>query len=193
MKKSILIIFSIILLNHISAKEMELYSNDTGAQEFSELTIEEQYASYMNSFRYMVNSWGQPLKWAKRMVEQYGRGVLPLVDEELENASFDNVYSNENDDPIGVISYIFHALVKRKLLTEDEIILYRKLHEKKIEEYILKYKVIDNTLDLAMKCISAFTSIPSYYVADKKKMIEYYENKLGVKGLQVAEYPQYLK
>lgn len=192
MKKTLLITIIILFLVNISAKEMELYRNFTGVQEFSELTLEEQYTSYMNSFRYLVDPREQPLKWAKRMVEQYGRDVLPLLDKDLETASFDNTYSETTDDPLGLIAYILSDLSENNYLSEDEKLLYTEIYETKIEEYILKYNVIDNTVRVAMACISYFSKIPSYF-ADKEKMKEYYEEKLGVKGLKVAEYRQYLK
>lgn len=192
MKKSIFILIILLPLTHFSAKEMQLYRNFTGAQEFSELTLEEQYASYMNSFRYLVDPREQPLKWAKRMVEQYGRDVLSLIDKELETASFDNVYSYETDDQMSLIAYILSDLSENNYLRKDEKILYAEIYESKIEEYILKYNVIDNTVRVAMACISYFSQMPSYF-ADKEKMKEYYEKKLGVTGLQVVEYRQYLK
>ena len=51
MKRYVTFFFMIFISVGISAKEMELWCNDSGASEFYMLTVEEQYNSYINSFK----------------------------------------------------------------------------------------------------------------------------------------------
>ena len=53
------------------SKEMDLFCNDNGAKEFSTLTLEEQYTSYINSFAHRTFVLEQPMKWALRMIKQH--------------------------------------------------------------------------------------------------------------------------
>ena len=61
MKKTYIVFLLFLLIMNIVAKEMQLYNNDTGEKEFSELELEEQYNSYMNSFRYIKMNVGSQL------------------------------------------------------------------------------------------------------------------------------------
>ena len=68
---------------------MNLYRNYTGAEEFSTLTLEEQYTSYINSFADKEVVFEQPIKWAYRMIEKYGREIIPYLNNSIISFSFD--------------------------------------------------------------------------------------------------------
>ena len=68
---------------------MDLFCNDNGGKEFSTLTLEEQYTSYINSFAHRPFVLEQPMIWALRMIKQYGREILPYLNNSIINFSFD--------------------------------------------------------------------------------------------------------
>ena len=72
---------------------MNLYRNYTGAEEFSALTLEEQYTSYINSFADKEFVLEQPIKWAYRMIEKYGREIIPYLNNSIISFSFDIKFS----------------------------------------------------------------------------------------------------
>lgn len=116
----LLFIFFCFMLN-MSAKEMHLYCNDIGDQEFEGLTIVEQYTSYINSFRYIMDPRDQPIYWVKKMVVQYGKDVLPLIEKDILNNSFNHLYREPYDSILGLIAYILSELERKKLLAEEDV------------------------------------------------------------------------
>ncbi len=141
MKKTYIVFLLFLLIMNITAKEMQLYKNYTGEKEFSELELEEQYNSYMNSFRYIKDERGQSVKWARRMVKQYGREVLPLIDVDLEVCNFDHEYRKPYDSGMGLIAYILSALNRLELLTQKDKDYYQSIFLNKLEDYVLKFRI----------------------------------------------------
>ena len=79
----------LFLALQVFSKEMDLFCNDNGGKEFSTLTLEEQYISYINSFAHRTFVLEQPMYWARLMVKQYGRSILPYLNNSIINFSFD--------------------------------------------------------------------------------------------------------
>ena len=82
-KKLLLIFLFFFITWSLYAKEMDLYKNYDGDEEFSTLTLKEQYTSYINSFIDKGLIKEQPMKWAFRMVRQYKRDILPYLNNYL--------------------------------------------------------------------------------------------------------------
>ena len=95
----------------VEAKEMNLWCNDKGAEEFASLALEEQYTSYINSFKDIRDVREQPMKWAKRMVKQYGRDVIPLMNETISSSSFDHLLNEPYDSTWTCLCYLFIAFI----------------------------------------------------------------------------------
>lgn len=182
----LLIIFLIICIK-VSAKEMQLFSNDIGEQEFNELSLEDQFSSYLNSFRYIIDLYPQSTKWAKRMVIKYGNEVIPYVNEELQKGSFSNNFRKPYDSVLVLLSYIISNLNKLNLLTENELLFYKDIFEKKLEEYIREYKIIDGTVRVGIKCIIAIGIPPIYYNYDSLLLKNYFEEKKGIIGIKIGD------
>jgi len=170
---------------------MNLYKNFTGAEEFSKLTVEEQYLSYLNSFRNIRDPRDQPLKWAKRIINQYGRDVLPYLEKDLEINDVEHIFRKPYDDPLGLISYLLSELVERKELSKEEQYFYQVIYFKKLDEYILKYMIIDGTVRVVIKTISFFSDLPSDFPFDSLSLKSYYEEKLQVKDIIAGDFYSY--
>ena len=144
LQKRLLLIFFIFFITwSLYAKEMDLYKNYDGDEEFSTLTLKEQYTSYINSFIDKGLIKEQPMKWAFRMVRQYKRDILPY----LNNSITDFEYENYNTDNLIVcIDYVIYALRESNLLTESELQLYQMIFASKLETYVAKYKIINKII-----------------------------------------------
>jgi len=170
---------------------MQLYNNDTGAKEFSELELEEQYNSYMNSFRYIKDERGQSVKWARRMVKQYGREVLPLIDVDLEVCNFYHEYRKPYDRPLELIAYILAEMDALKLLTQKDKDYYQSIFLNKLEDYVLKFRIIDGTVRVAIKSTEFFSVLPEDFPYGSEPLKEYYEQKLGISGIVAGNLNSY--
>ena len=178
------------------ATEYNLYYNakdpkpQLDGTEFEKLSLEDQYVSYMSSFRYVGELRGQELTYARLMVKKYGRDVLPLLDKDLlENNCF-NFYRKPYDNCISLISYILSYLKKSQLLKEEETILYTRIYEKKLEDYVRTFKIIDGTVYSVIQCIIYIRQddAPAYLCADENTLKNYYEKKLGITGVVAGNF-----
>ena len=170
------------------SKEMDLFCNDNGAKEFSTLTLEEQYTSYINSFAHRTFVLEQPMNWALRMIDQYGREILPYLNNSIINFSFD---IREENCLFICIDYVIYVLKEYDLLTESELQLYQMIFASKLETYVAKHKIIDEividnfgylTYDTFIK--DENTIYPPRITPESLK--EYYEAKLGI-TVEIAE------
>ena len=170
------------------SKEMDLFCNDNGAKEFSTLTLEEQYTSYINSFAHRNFVLEQPANWAYRMIKQYGREILPYLNNSIINFSFD---IREENCLFICIDYVIYVLKEYDLLTESELQLYQMIFASKLETYVAKHKIIDEividnfgylTYDTFIK--DENTIFPPSITPESLK--EYYETKLGI-TVEIAE------
>ncbi len=107
MRKYLAAILVFFTFTTLCAEEMNLWCNDNGAEEFATLTLEEQYLSYINSFKDIRDVREQPMKWAKRMVKQYGRDVIPLMNETISSSSFDHLLKEPYDSTWTCLYYLF--------------------------------------------------------------------------------------
>ena len=187
-KRLILCIMVLFLTSLCFSKEMNLYRNYTGAEEFSTLTLEEQYTSYINSFAHRNFVLEQPAKWAYRMIKQYGREILPYLNNSIINFSFD---IREKNCLFVCIDYVIYVLKEYDLLTESELQLYQMIFASKLETYVAKHKIIDEividnfgylTYDTFIK--DENTIFPPSITPESLK--EYYEAKLGI-TVEIAE------
>ena len=167
---------------------MNLYKNYTGDAEFATLTLEEQYTSYINSFANRTFVLEQPANWAYRMIKQYGREILPYLNNSIINFSFD---IREKNCLFVCIDYVIYELKQYELLTPSEIQLYQMIFASKLETYVAKHKIIDEividnfgylTYDTFIK--DENTIFPPRITPESLK--EYYEAKLGI-TVEIAE------
>ena len=178
----------LFLALQVFSKEMDLFCNDNGAEEFSTLTLEEQYTSYINSFADKEFVSVQPMNWALRMIKQYGREILPYLNNSIINFSFD---IREKNCLFVCIDYVIHELKQYELLTPSELQLYQMIFASKLETYVAKHKIIDEividnfgylTYDTFIK--DENTIFPPSITPESLK--EYYETKLGI-TVEIAE------
>lgn len=187
-KKLIIGIMVLFLASLCFSKEMNLYRNYNGAEEFSTLTLEEQYTSYINSFAHRNFVLEQPANWAYRMIDQYGREILPYLNNSIINFSFD---IRKKNFLFLCIDYVIYVLKEYDLLTESELQLYQMIFASKLETYVAKHKIIDEividnfgylTYDTFIK--DENTIFPPSITPESLK--EYYETKLGI-TVEIAE------
>lgn len=187
MKRKILITFIIMFIAIITveAKEMNLWCNDKGAEEFASLALEEQYTSYINSFKDIRDVREQPMKWAKRMVKQYGRDVIPLMNETISSSSFDHLLNEPYDSTWTCLCYLFIAFIERQLLTENEIQLYIQIIQAKMDNYVLKFRKVDKTLYCGIALLYSFgVEIVSF----PEELQLYYEQRLNIKDIEIGTF-----
>ena len=180
MKKLLATILVFLTFTALCAEEMELWCNDSGASEFYMLTVEEQYNSYINSFKKIKDPREQPMKWANRMVKQYGREVLPYFNRTLETLTLDHVYKKPYDSTMCCISYLAHSFMNTCILTENEKKLYAQIIESKIQLYLLKYGIFDRTVIVAAATMIELDESYDIPWRDKLKIKAEYEKKLGI-------------
>ena len=187
-KEKVILLLFVTFTSLCFSKEMDLFCNDNGAKEFSTLTLEEQYTSYINSFAHRTFVLEQPMKWALRMIKQYGREILPYLNNSIINFSFD---IREKNCLFVCIDYVIYILKEYDLLTESELQLYQMIFASKLETYVAKHKIIDEividnfgylTYDTFIK--DENTIFPPSITPESLK--EYYETKLGI-TVEIAE------
>ena len=179
---------TLLLVTQAYAKEMDLYKNYDGDEEFSTLTLKEQYTSYINSFIDKGLILEQPMRWARLMVKQYGRDVLPYLNKSI----IDFEYENYNTDNLIVcIDYVIYELKQYDLLTQSELQLYQMIFASKLETYVAKYKIINKIIIRNFGYLTYDTFItgentifPPRITPESLK--EYYEAKLGI-TVEIAE------
>ncbi len=187
--KKLLLIFLIFFITwSLYAKEMDLYKNYDGDEEFSTLTLKEQYTSYINSFAHRTFVLEQPMYWARLMVKQYGRSILPYLNNSIINFSFD---IRKKNCLFLCIDYVIYELKQYELLTPSELQLYQMIFASKLETYVAKYKVIDEIVIDNFDYLTYDTFItgentifPPRITPESLK--EYYEAKLGI-TVEIAE------
>ena len=187
-KKLLLIFFIFFITWSPYAKEMDLYKNYDSDEEFSTLTLEEQYTSYINSFIDKGLILEQPMSWAYIMVDQHGRDILPYLNNSITDFEYENYNTN---NLIVCIDYVIYALRESNLLTESELQLYQMIFASKLETYVAKHKIINKiiirnfgylTYDTFIK--DENTIFPPSITPESLK--EYYETKLGI-TVEIAE------
>ncbi len=181
MKKLLAAILVFLTFTALFAKEMELYKNFDGAEEFATLTAEEQYNSYINSFKKIKDPREQPMKWAYRMVDRYGREVLPYFNKTLLTLTLDHVYRKPYDSTLTCIFYFSIAATEKEILTENEKKLYAQIIESKIQLYLLKYGIFDRTVIVAAATMIELDESYDIPWRDDFKIKAEYEKKLGIK------------
>ena len=179
--KKIIIVFLLLCVVSVFSEEINLYSdnNDT-IKTFSKLNMTDQYYSYINTFRYNIRLGDRQLYWARFIVKQHGRSVLSLIEEDIKKSTFNHLYRAPYDDILGLISYILEEMKRLEILTEEDKTKYRDLYEKKLEDYVLEFRIIDGSVSYGMICIESFTELPVYLSYDTVKLIKYYNEKLGI-------------
>lgn len=142
-----------MVLIGLSAEEMHLRGSQSSFKQFETLTAEEQYYSIINTFKGYSDT-RQVGKWVAEMVGQYGREILPYMNKTLMNADLDHEFRDPINITLELHAYIFRQLISERLLTEEEIQLYIIIIKGKLKEYILKYRVIDGTVNMANRVLS---------------------------------------
>lgn len=179
MKKiCLLAILAIVSLFSGFSEEMNLWCNDHGAEQFATLTLEEQYRSYINSFKDIPDPRTQPHTWAASMIKQYGRDVLPYLDETLKTLSLSHKYRKPYDSTLDCVHWLFEYLIESNTITEEERLNYIEIMKGKIGEYLLEFRIIDGTVRAACGCL-----IDLGYEGDFQYALyikDYFENLYGI-------------
>lgn len=178
MKRIIIMFFNVFFVFFIFSEDMNLWCNFNGADQFASLTLEEQYRSYINSFKDIQDPRTQPHKWALRMVKQYGRDVLPYLDETLKTFSINHKYRKPYDSTLDCIYWLFDYLIESNTITEDERLAYINIIETKIGEYLFEYRIIDGTVRGANGILLALEYQGDFLNARYLK--SYYEDLYGI-------------
>ncbi len=185
MRKYLAAILVFFTFTTLCAEEMNLWCNDNGAEEFATLTLEEQYLSYINSFKDIRDVREQPMKWAKRMVKQYGRDVIPLMNETISSSSFDHLLNEPYDSTWTCLYYLFIRFIERQLFTEIERQLYIQLIQTKMDNYVLKFRKVDNTLYCGVALLYSFgVEIAS----SPEELQSYYEKRLNIQDIIIGHF-----
>ena len=178
----------LFLALQVFSKEMDLYKNYDGDEEFSTLTLKEQYTSYINSFIDKGLILEQPMRWARLMVKQYGRDILPYLNKSITDFEYENY---NTDNLIVCIDYVIYELKQYDLLTQSELQLYQMIFASKLETYVAKYKIINKIIIRNFGYLTYDTFItgentiyPPRITPESLK--EYYEAKLGI-TVEIAE------
>ena len=187
-KKLLLIFFIFFITWSLYAKEMDLYKNYDGDEEFSTLTLKEQYTSYINSFIDKGLILEQPMRWARLMVKQYERDVLPYLNKSITDFEYENY---NTDNLIVCIDYVIYELRESNLLTESELQLYQMIFASKLETYVAKYKIINKIIIRNFGYLTYDTFITGENTIFPPRITpeglkEYYEAKLGI-TVEIAE------
>ena len=187
-KRLIIGIMVLFLALQVFSKEMDLYKNYDGDEEFSTLTLKEQYTSYINSFIDKGLILEQPMRWARLMVKQYGRDILPYLNKSITDFEYENY---NTDNLIVCIDYVIYELKQYDLLTQSELQLYQMIFASKLETYVAKYKIINKIIIRNFGYLTYDTFItgentiyPPRITPESLK--EYYEAKLGI-TVEIAE------
>lgn len=191
--KKILILLSLLsMFISLSAVEMNLWCNgDVDAfEKFAALSVEEQYSSYINSFKDIIDGRGQQTTWARLMVSKYGRDVLPLMNETIRDLTFDYVYKKPYDSTSECIYYLIAVIIDKKILTDIEKELYAQIFQAKIENYILKYKIIDGTVRLTHSFLVLLRGIDTRKETSESWR-DYYQERLGIEDIVAGDINQY--
>lgn len=173
----------------VHSEEMQLFCNDNGSKQFATLQVEDQYNSVINSFN-GLNYGQQASKWIIRMLDQYERDVLPCINKTLIDFKLDNLRKVYRDCTIDILQDIFYYLINFNFLYEEEKQLYITILYGKINEYILKYRVIDYPVAKAVSILSLLGY--SFPENDGFSLKAFYEEKLSVKDLQIADMDDYV-
>ncbi len=179
MKKLLAAILVFFTFTVLCAEEMNLWCNDNGAEDFATLTLEEQYLSYINSFKDIRDVREQPMKWAKRMVKQYGRDVMPLMNMTISNLTLDHVFRKPYDSTVVCVDYLFYALIQNNMLTNIEKELYLQIFQAKIDNYVFKYRIIDGTVKVSYATVYLLGG-PSIQKETAETLRDYYQERLGI-------------
>ena len=179
---------TLLLVTQAYAKEMDLYKNYDGDEEFSTLTLKEQYTSYINSFIDKGLILEQPMRWARLMVKQYGRDVLPYLNKSITDFEYENY---NRDNLIVCIDYVIYELKQYELLTQSELQLYQMIFASKLETYVAKYKIINKIIIRNFGYLTYDTFITGENTIFPPRITpeglkEYYEAKLGI-TVEIAE------
>ena len=187
-KRLIIGIMVLFLALQVFSKEMDLYKNYDGDEEFSTLTLKEQYTSYINSFIDKGLILEQPMRWARLMVKRYGRDILPYLNKSITDFEYENY---NTDNLIVCIDYVIYELKQYDLLTQSELQLYQMIFASKLETYVAKYKIINKIIIRNFGYLTYDTFItgentiyPPRITPESLK--EYYEAKLGI-TVEIAE------
>ena len=193
MKKNIIILSLILLVNFIFAEPIDIFNLDPwkSSSEFENLSMEDQYNSVILSFKEKTK--GRPLpyesKWAYTLVKRFGRELLPLINNTLKTEELDHIDRNPVNRSLINIGYFFHHLQEQKLLTDQELELYGIIVSEKIDRYIMKYRVIDSSVSsghFILECLKFPMPIWGN-IENVAKIRDSYETKLGITGIRIGK------
>ncbi len=188
MKKIILLsLISIIIIFQTFAEPMNLWLNDDSYDTFITLSAEDQFYSYLNSYKDKIDKHATSVKWSHRMVEQYGREIIPFINKELDGAYWGSSFKKPYDDTLGLLCYVLADLADYGHLTENEIKLYHDILIYKLDYHVLATKLIDGTVRSALNGIH-YISIKDDVPYTSEECARYYEERLGITGIKVGNF-----
>ena len=143
-----------------------LYTNEIHGQYVSHIEIfegfplEEKVEYFFNTFKDGISYRSTP-RYAHSMVIEHGYSVMPFIKDKLENVNFFTYTTEPKDITLELIAYIIDALhtysmpaykeivpwdQNYNVLTEDEILWFYNEYMRRIDEYVLAVRVIDEAV-----------------------------------------------
>jgi hypothetical protein len=187
--------------------------------QFLELSLEDQVRYFFDYYK-DGHTHISVSRFAGYIVSTYGDAVIPYLKEYLKDADFFSMHINPppdrnpdffknepNDITLSLIAYIwnslhvyknaiFHDITPPYSLDEGEIQWFVNEYKKRIDEYIMVRRKLDETVMSSEISISSITGYDEtrYGHPHSDKLVkfrgndlkEYYENRLGITGLKVV-------
>lgn len=179
MKRVLFIILFFSFASFLFPEEIDLNADNVNKETFVLLSIEDQYASYINSFSELMDPMMKPNNWAWIMVLQQGRDLLPYIDETLSSINFSNKYHKPYDSTLDCLYFLFSSLMQQQLLSEYERQQYMNIVISKIGEMLLEYPVIDGSIRITTSLYYVLEPLDSN-LNDWEDWLFYFEDKLGI-------------
>lgn len=190
MKKFILCLFLLSVISILAAGPINLfnYNPQEECADFESLSMEDQYESVLLSFE--TQAKGIPIlyetKWAGRIVQKYGRDILPLVNRTITEEELFHQYRETVNRKLCISFQFIYALVEKHLITDYELSLYEIIINEKIDKYILKYRAIDRNVYTGFNLLSCL-NCNSISWNNIDYVQRYYEQKLGITGIAIGK------
>jgi len=190
-----------------------LFGQRITINEFRELSLENKVEYYFDNFVGIPHRTSHSL-WAGTIVSHHGKAVVPYIKEQLKTATYFTYREEPIDDTLSLIAYILSSLNRASLypqyylssgvpefiLYEEEIRWFYNEYMKRINEYVLLYRIIDENVMLNMIHISfiarnqedlfQFFGYPYYrgipVNLQGNEMKKFFEERLGIQNLLIT-------
>jgi len=202
--------YFLIMVIIISTKP--LYGQNLSNTEFLKLTLEDKVETFFNTFR-DGHTHISISRYADYIVYNHGYAVMPFIKERLTNADYFQFVTKPKNITLSLIAYLmvslhgysgyeFNSGVPVYKLTDDEIQWFFVEYMRRIDDYIMTKRVIDEVVMNSDSDIVWVTCPTTYhrgtitkfgypFFGDKRikycgsELKQYYEDRLGIFNLAV--------